>query len=40
MQTMDRSLAELIRQGMVGYEECLIRSVDKETFTRLAKNAA
>ena len=40
MQTMDRSLAELVRQGMVSYEECLMRSVDKETFARLAKNAA
>jgi twitching motility protein PilT len=40
MQTMDRSLAELVRQGMVSFEECLMRSVDKETFSRLAKNAA
>jgi twitching motility protein PilT len=40
MQTMDRSLAELVRQAMVSYEECLMRSVDKETFARLAKNAA
>ncbi len=40
MQTMDRSLAELVRQGMVSYEECMMRSVDKETFSRLAKNAA
>jgi twitching motility protein PilT len=40
MQTMDRSLAELVRQAMVSYEECMMRSVDKETFSRLAKNAA
>jgi twitching motility protein PilT len=40
MQTMDRSLAELVRQAMVSYEECMMRSVDKETFARLAKNAA
>ena len=40
MQTMDRALSELVRQAMVSYEECLMRSVDKETFARLAKNAA
>ena len=40
MQTMDRSLAELVRQAMVSYEECMMRSVDKETFARLAKSAA
>jgi twitching motility protein PilT len=40
MQTMDRSLAELVRQGMVSFEECMMRSVDKETFSRLAKSAA
>lgn len=37
MQTMDRSLADLFRQGFVSYEECLMRAVDKETFARLAK---
>jgi twitching motility protein PilT len=40
MVTMDRSLAELYRQGYVSFEECLQRSVDKETFSRLAKGAA
>ncbi len=40
MRTMDRSLADLFRQGYVSYEECLNRSVDKETFSRLAKGAA
>lgn len=40
MQTMDRSLADLFRQGYVSFEECLQRSVDKETFSRLAKGAA
>ncbi|MBX3334592.1 MAG: PilT/PilU family type 4a pilus ATPase [Fimbriimonadaceae bacterium] len=40
MQTMDSHLAELFRLGFVSYEECLMRSVDKETFARLAKSAA
>ena len=40
MQTMDRSLAELVRQATVSYEECMMRSVDKDTFARLAKNVA
>jgi twitching motility protein PilT len=40
MQTMDRSLADLFRQGYVSFEECLQRSVDKETFSRLAKGVA
>ncbi|MBS1718499.1 MAG: type IV pilus twitching motility protein PilT [Armatimonadetes bacterium] len=38
MQTMDRSLADLFRQGVVAYEECLMRAVDKETFARQAKS--
>jgi twitching motility protein PilT len=37
MQTMDRSLADIFRQGVSSYEECLMRSVDKEYFARLAK---
>ncbi len=37
MQTMDRSLAELFRNGVCSYEDCLMRAVDKETFARLAK---
>ena len=37
MQTMDSSLANHFRNGMVSYEECLMRAVDKETFSRLAK---
>ena len=37
MQTMDRSLADIFRQGVCAYEECLMRSVDKENFARLAK---
>ncbi|MGE0002481.1 MAG: type IV pilus twitching motility protein PilT [Fimbriimonadaceae bacterium] len=40
MKTMDSSLAELFRSGYVSYEECLLRAVDKDTFARLAKNAA
>lgn len=37
MQTMDKSLADLFRNGYCAYEECLMRAVDKETFARLAK---
>jgi len=37
MQTMDRSLADLFRIGYCAYEECLMRAVDKETMSRLAK---
>ena len=37
MQTMDSSLATMFRQGLVSYEECMMRAVDKETFARLAK---
>jgi twitching motility protein PilT len=37
MQTMDSSLANLFRGGNCSYEECLMRAVDKETFSRLAK---
>lgn len=37
MQTMDRSLADLFKNGYCSYEECLLRAVDKETFARLAK---
>jgi twitching motility protein PilT len=37
MQTMDHSLADHFRNGNVSYEECLMRAVDKETFSRLAK---
>lgn len=38
MQTMDSSLAELFRTGACAFDECLIRCVDKETFSRLAKS--
>ena len=37
MQTMDSSLAHHFRNGNASYEECLMRSVDKENFSRLAK---
>ncbi|MGV3617110.1 MAG: type IV pilus twitching motility protein PilT [Fimbriimonas sp.] len=37
MQTMDRCLADHFRAGRVAYEECLMRAVDKENFSRLAK---
>lgn len=37
MQTMDRSLADHFRSGRVTYEECLMRAVDKDNFSRLAK---
>lgn len=40
MQTMDKALAALFRGGSVSYEECLVRSVDKESFARLAKGSA
>ena len=40
MQTMDKCLADHFRIGNVPYDECLMRSVDKETFARLAKHAA
>lgn len=39
MQTMDRSLSDLYRQGQVSFEECLMRAVDKDSFSRLAKSA-
>lgn len=37
MQTMDRSLADLFKSGRTAWEECAMRAVDKESFTRLAK---
>jgi twitching motility protein PilT len=37
MQTMDRNLADHYRNGSVSYEDCLMRAVDKETFSRQAK---
>ncbi|HTQ11605.1 MAG TPA: type IV pilus twitching motility protein PilT [Fimbriimonadaceae bacterium] len=37
MQTMDSSLAVHFRAGNCSYEECLMRAVDKENFSRLAK---
>ncbi len=37
MQTMDRSLSDLFKNGYCSYEECMMRAVDKETFARLAK---
>lgn len=39
MQTMDRSLSDLYRSGQVSFEECLMRAVDKDSFSRLAKSA-
>lgn len=40
MVTMDRSLADHYRNGMVSYEDCLMRAVDKDSFARLAKGVA
>lgn len=40
MITMDRTLADMYRQGWVTYEECLMRAVDKDNFIRFAKGAA
>jgi twitching motility protein PilT len=37
MQTMDHSLSDLFRNGYCAFEECLMRAVDKETFSRLAR---
>ncbi len=37
MQTMDRSLADIFRNGLCTYEECLMRAVEKDNFSRLAK---
>ncbi len=37
MQTMDRSLADLFKNGYCSYEDCLMRAVDKENYSRLAK---
>ncbi len=37
MLTMDRSLSDLFKNGYCAYEECLMRAVDKENFSRLAK---
>lgn len=39
MQTMDACLAELYRAGKCEYEECQMRSIDKDTFIRLARAA-
>jgi len=39
MQTMDSNLADLFKMGYVSYDECMMRSVDKETFAHLAKAA-
>ena len=40
MQTMDRSLADHYRTGIVSFDECLMRAIDKDTFARLAKGVA
>ncbi|MFM9873408.1 MAG: type IV pilus twitching motility protein PilT [Fimbriimonadaceae bacterium] len=40
MVTMDRSLADHFKSGMVSYDECMVRSVDKDSFARLAKGVA
>lgn len=40
MVTMDRSLADHFKNGMVAYDECLMRAVDKDSFARLAKGVA
>ena len=38
MQTMDRCLADHFRNGRATFDECLMRAVDKENFSRLAKS--
>jgi twitching motility protein PilT len=40
MQTMDKCLSDMYRAGYVSFDECLMRSIDKDNFTRLAKGAA
>ncbi|MBS1723019.1 MAG: type IV pilus twitching motility protein PilT [Armatimonadetes bacterium] len=40
MQTMDSHLADMFKMGYASYDECIMRAVDKETFTALAKAAA
>jgi twitching motility protein PilT len=40
MVTMDSSLANLYRSGMVSFDECMTRAIDKDTFARLAKGIA
>jgi len=40
MVTMDKSLADHFKSGMVAYDECMVRSVDKDSFARLAKGVA
>lgn len=37
MQTMDRSLADLVKSGKCAMEDCAMRCVDKDSFIRLAK---
>jgi twitching motility protein PilT len=37
MQTMDSCLSTQFRNGNCSFEECLMRAVDKENFSRLAK---
>jgi twitching motility protein PilT len=37
MQPMDKVLADLHKSGMVSYEEAVLRSIDRENFTRLVK---
>ncbi|MDX1934330.1 MAG: type IV pilus twitching motility protein PilT [Capsulimonadales bacterium] len=37
MQPMDKVLADLFKNGMVSYDEALLRALDRENFVRLAK---
>jgi len=39
MQTMDKVLAELYRNGIVVYEEAIARSIDRENFKRFLQGA-
>lgn len=40
MQTMDKALSDLYRGGFVSFDECIMRAIDKDNFTRLAKGQA
>ncbi len=39
MQTMDRALQELYKNGYVSFDEALMRAIDQENFARLTKAA-
>lgn len=40
MKTMDRHLSDMVRSGVISFEEAFLRAVDRESFSRLAQGAA